>query len=198
MTKPKASRPKKPAAQPVLKLEDFHYLDRQGIVFPQIVLGIKHCRESFSSDYPPRRYTFKAGAPKFQNIAHQTSGLGCDQFYITGTLLQPKSSGVLRGLQEIEGKWLDSNVGAFGGATLAQLNDYELDLQGFFDASANQSHRDFCEALYPIDLESLPKIAANCPDLDTLDELIEWDSGWERSCGCLGRWKAYLLGENSG
>lgn len=197
MTKSKASRPKKPAAQPVLKLEDFHYLDRQGVSFPQIVLGIKHCRESFSSDYPPRRHTFKADAPKFQNIAHQTSGLGCGQFYITGTLLQPKSMEVLRGMQEIERKWLNSNVGAFGGATLEQFNDYERDLRRLFDASANRSHRDFAEAIYPIDLEHLPKIVADCPDLEKLDELIEWDSGWERSLGCVGRFKAYILASNS-
>ena len=197
MTKSKASRPKKPAAQPVLKLEDFHYLDRQGVSFPQIVLGIKHCRESFSSDYPPRRYIFKAGAPKFQNIAHQTSGLGCGQFYITGTLLQPKSVEVLRGLQEIERKWLDSNVGAFGGATLEQFNDYERDLRRLFDASANRSHRDFAEAIYPIDLEHLPKIVADCPNLETLDEWIEWGSGRERSLGCVGRWRAFILASNS-
>lgn len=197
MTKPKASRPKKPVAQPALKLEDFHYLDRQGVVFPQIVLGIKHCRESFSSDYPPRRHTFAIGAPKFQNIAHQTSGLGCGQFYITGTLLQPKSVEVLRGLQEIERKWLDSNVGAFGGATLEQLNDYERDLRRLFDASANRSHRDFAEAIYPIDLEHLPKIAADCPDLETLDEWIEWEGGFDRAAGSLNRWKVWVLGENS-
>ena len=197
MTTPKASRPKKPAAQPVLKLEDFHYLDTQGVPFPQIVLGIKHYRESFSSDYPPRRHTFKSGAPKFQNIAHQTSGLGCGQFYITGTLLQPKSVEVLRALQEIEKKWLDSNVGAFGGATLETLNEYERDLQRLFGASANRSHRDFCEGLYPIDLERLPKIVVDCPDLEKLDEWIEWGSGWERSLGCIGRFKAYVLGQNS-
>lgn len=197
MTKSKTSRAPKRAKQPVLKLEDFHYLDTQGIPFPQIVLGIKQYRECFSSDYPPRRHTFKSGAPKFQNIAHQTSGLGCGQFYITGTLLQPKSPEVLRGLQEIERKWLDSNVGVFGGASLENLNDYERDLQRLFGASANRSHGDFFEALYPVDLEHLPKIAADCPDLENLDEFIEWGSGWERSLGCVGRFKAYILGQNS-
>jgi hypothetical protein len=104
---------------------------------------------------------------------------------------------VLRGLQEIERKWLDSNVGVFGGPTIEQINDYERDLQRLFGASANGSHRDFAEALYPIDLEHLPKIAADCPDLEKLDEWIEWGSGWERSIGCLGRFKAYVLGRNS-
>lgn len=192
----KSSHTKKPAARPVLKLEDFHYLDTQGIPFPQIVLGIKQYRECFSSDYPPRRHTFKSSTPKFQNIAHQTSGLGCGQFYITGTLLQPKSVEVLRGLQEIERKWLDSNVGVFGGATLEQLNDYERDLQRLFGASANRSHGDFAEALYPLDIEHLPKIAADCPDLESLDEWIDWDSGLSRAIGSVGRWSAYFLGQN--
>jgi hypothetical protein len=197
MTKTKNSRAVKRPTQPTLKLEDFKYLDSQGFAFPQIVLGIKHYRESFNSDYPPRAYDFKAGAPKFRNIAHQTSGLGCDQFYVTGTLLEPKSVEVLRGMQEIERKWLDSNVGVFGGATLEQLNDYERDLLRLFGASANRTHGDFCEALFPFDIEHLPKIAANCPDLDALDEWIEWDSGWSRSLGCVGRFKAYILGQNS-
>jgi hypothetical protein len=197
MTKTKTSRAAKSATRPTLKLEDFHYLDRQGIVFPQIVLGIKHHYSSFSSDYPPRAYTFKASAPKFRHIAHQTSGLGCGQFYVTGTLLEPKSVEVLRGMKEIEAKWLDSNAGVFGGATLQQINDYERDLQRLFGASANRSHGDFCEALYPIDIEHLSKIASNCPDLETLDEWIEWDSGLSRAMGSIGRWSAYILGENS-
>lgn len=196
MTKSKTSKAPKRASQPVLKLEDFHYLDTQGIPFPQIVLGIKQYRECFSSDYPPRRHTFKSGAPNFQNIAHQTSGLGCGQFYITGTLLQPISVEVLRGLQEIERKWLDSNVGVFGGATLEQLNDYERDLQRLFGASANRSHGDFAEAIYPVDIEHLPKIAADCPDLESLDEWIEWDSWLSRAIGSVGRWSAYFLGQN--
>lgn len=196
MTKTKANRSSRPAARPTLKLEDFRYLDRQGITLPQIVLGIKHSRESFGSDYPPQKYTFKNGAPKFQNIAHQTSGLGCGQFYVTGTLLEPKSVEVLRGMQEIERKWLDSNVGTFGGSTLETLNDYERDLQRLFGASANRTHRDFCEGLYPIDLERLPKLVANHPDLDQLDELIEWDTGWSRSLGCIGRWNVWILGNN--
>ena len=197
MTKSKTAKAPKRIAKPVLKLEDFHHLDSRGVPFPQIVLGIKHCRESFSSDYPPRRHTFKASAPEFQNIAHQTSGVGCGQFYVTGTLLQHKSVELLRGLQEIERKWLGSNVGALGGATIEQINDYERDLQRLFGASANRSHRDFCEALFPLDLEHLPKIAADCPDLENLDEWIEWGSGWERSLGCVGRFKAFILSANS-
>lgn len=189
--------PKKPIKQPTLKIEDFHYLDERAVSMPQIVLGIKVYRECFSTDYPPRRHTFVNGAPKFQNIVHQTSGIGCGQFYVTGTFLQPKSAEILSALKEIEKKWLDSNIGALGGATLEQLNDYESDLQRLFGASANHSHRDFCEGLYPIDLRYLPRIAAEHPDMDHLDDLIEWDSGLSRAMGSVGRWGAWILGTNS-
>lgn len=189
--------PKKPVKQPTLKIEDFHYLDERAMPMPQIVLGIKVHRECFSTDYPPRRYTFVAGAPKFQNIVHQTSGLGCGQFYVTGTLLEPKSPEILRGMQEIERKWLGSNVGVFGGASLENLNDYECDLQRLFGASANRSHGDFCEALYPVDIEHLPKIAANCPDIEALDEWIEWTGGFDRAAGSVNRWRCWIFGKNS-
>lgn len=188
--------PKKPVKQPTLKIEDFHYLDERAMPMPQIILGIKVHRECFSTDYPPRRYTFVAGSPKFQNIVHQTSGMGCGQFYVTGTILQPQSVDVLRGLQEIDRKWVGSNVGAMSGATIEQINDYERDLRRLFGASANRTYRDFCEGLFPIDLEYLPCIASGCPDLSRLDDLIEWDSGLSRAAGCLGRWGAWVVGQN--
>ena len=189
--------PKKPVKQPTLKIEDFHYLDERAVSLPQIVLGIKVHRECFSTDYPPRKYTFVSGAPKFQNIVHQTSGIGCGQFYVTGTFLQPKSAEILSALKEIGGRWADTSVGALRSPTIIEINEYEKDLQWYLGASANRTHRDLCEGLYPIDLEWLPRVAVGYPDLDHLDDLIEWDSGLSRAMGSVGRWGAWVLGTNS-
>lgn len=191
--KPRAA---KPAQRPILNYADFNYLDMDlRVTLPQLVLGIKVHDYQFKSESPFRSYKFKPGR-KWINIAHQTSGIMCGQFYMIGTLLEPKSVEVLRGMQQLGAKWLDSNVG-WGTPYIDTLIEYRDDLTRLLKADCNRSHGDFAEGIYPVDLEFLPNLAANCPDINVLDEEIEWESGLDRCVGSIGRWSCYVMAENS-
>jgi len=181
-------------AKNILRQEDFKYLDQTGVVLPQLVLGIEIPYDRFGGEYPATDYKFKPGRT-WLKIAHQTAGLACHQRLILGTLLTPISVAVAQGMAELEKKWLDSNAGLFGNS-LDSILEYRADLKRLFGADCNGCHEGFEEAIYPVDIEFLPKLAADAWPKD-LDELIEWESGWQRTIGCVGRWNLWILAQNS-
>lgn len=180
---------------PALTIEQFKYVDDLGLSLPQLVLGIKIPRQKFGGDYPATDYNFKLGR-SWLKIAHQTAGIACKQHYIVGTVLKPKSVSVAMSLSALDSRWYGSNVGALG-CSLDNLIVYRSQLRELFNVDCNESHGDFEEGFAPIDVEFLPAMAADKLDPATLDDLIVWKSGWERSIGCLARWGLWVLCRNS-
>jgi hypothetical protein len=178
---------KKPSG--ILKVEDFKYYDQLGLTLPQLILGIEvNPKSEYSRDYK-----FKPGR-KWIKLAHQTAGHACNQRYLICTALQPKSVEVLQKMQQLANKWDGSQAGCWGNS-LDSLNEYRQDIKNLFGADCNFCHNDFEEGIYPIDIDFLIGLTdEKVPE--NLDDLVEWESGWDRSLGCLGRWKLFVLGEN--
>lgn len=173
-----------------LKLEDFKYHDSLGLTLPQLVLGIE---VDPTSEYS-KDYKFKPGR-KWIKLAHQAAGHACNQHYLICTVLRPKSVEMLQNMQRLADKWEDSQAGWWGNS-LKTVLEYQKDLKELLGVDCNICHGKMEEAFYPVDLDFVSKLAEdNLPN--DLDDLIEWDSGWGRSLGCIGRWGLYIIGDNS-
>lgn len=184
---------KLPAGKP-LKRDDFKHDWDLKLTLPVLVLAIPVLDWAFKEgDY--KAYRFAPGR-QWIKLAHQTAGLACHQHYMHATILTPKSVAVAQGMNELAAKWEDSQVGCFGGPTIDGLLDYRADLKRLFGADCNHSHRDFEEAIYPIDIEDLPKLTDE-PMPKNRDDLIVWKDGWQRAMGCINRFRLYILGPNS-
>lgn len=189
MVKKKAAgRKKKDRGE--LKLEDFKYHDSLGLTLPQLVLGIE---VDPTSEYS-KDYKFKPGR-KWIKLAHQTAGHACNQHYLICTVLQPKSVEVLQKMQQLANQWEDSQAGCWTNS-LETVLAYRASLKNLLGVDCNFCHKKFEGGIYPIDTEFLEKLTDEKFPKD-LDDLIEWDSGWERGLGCIGRWGLFVLGPNS-
>lgn len=173
----------------ILSLSDFKYPEQLGVKLPVLVLGVR----PFGGSEKIRGYEF-VNPSLFHNIIHQTSGVGCSQFLCQGTVIEPKAE-VKPIIAQIAQKYDGSNLGAFG-TSLNDLFDYNKTLKSLLDCSCNTSYFDLCEAVYPIDCENLPKVA-DCQFPHDYDDLIKWEDGLMKLCGCLNRWGLWILAENS-
>ena len=129
------------------------------------------------------------------NIEHQGGGHACLQFN-RDCIILPIRDIVYRGVRELTDKWLDSCVGLFGGPPLSAANDYSNDLKRI-GLSCEFSYRSMMEGVYPFDTtpESL-RLLTDRPLPDDLDDLLVFKSDLEKVFGIVGRWQAYILGEN--
>lgn len=178
-----------------LKYTDFKYHDQHGFDLPAIALGVKVPDYAFDdSDYGYQELDFKPGR-KWLKIAHQTAGICCHQKYIIATIVEPKSTEVLKNIIKLSKEWDGSNAG-FAGVPLREVNKYEQFLNKNLNVSCNFSWRDFEEAIYPIDVEHLKDISSESFP-SNLDDLVNWKDGFQRGAGCIGRWNLWILTENS-
>lgn len=131
----------------------------------------------------------------WRNIEHQGGGYACTKFQKDCIILPIKDT-AYRGIRELTDKWLDSCVGLFGGPTLSVANDYSSDLKNL-GLSCELSYHDMMEGVYPFDttVESL-RLLTDHPLPDDLDDLLVFKSDLEKAFGIIGRWRAYILGEN--
>lgn len=129
------------------------------------------------------------------NIEHQGGGYACMKFQ-KDCIILPINSTAYRGIRELTDKWLDSCVGLLGGPTLSVANDYSKDLQGL-GLSCEISYHKMMEGVYPFDTsaESL-RLLTDHPLPDDLDDLLVFKSDLEKAFGIIGRWQAYILGDN--
>lgn len=182
---------------------EFLYYVGDTIQIPALVLGVKVYDPS--KMHKASHIDFKPSDREWFKIAHQTAGHGCHQHYICGTVLTPKSVDVLRGMERIDHKYYDSQIGCLG-TTLDSLVEYRDDLRTIFGVDCNRSYIDLEEAIYPIDCDkSALDLLASDVLPDDLDELINWHENemskkivaWNRFVGCENRWKLYIFGRNS-
>lgn len=129
------------------------------------------------------------------SILHEAGGHACIQFQKDCIILPIKDS-AYRGIRELTDKWLDSCVGVFGGPTLSAANQYSGDLQQI-GLACEVSYNRMMEAVYPFDTTVSALRSLTDYDLpDDLDDLLVFKSDLEKMFGILGRWQAYILGEN--
>lgn len=177
-----------------LSFASFNYPEDLGWTLPSLVLAIPVPDDAFRDDADYRGYRFKSGRTWHQ-LAHQTGGHACHQHYMHATLLTPLSADIQLRMNALSKQWYGTNAGVFG-PTLNELGSYRADLARLFGADCNVSYPSFEEGIYPIDTEHGAKLAADALPKD-LDDLIEWKDGFQRACGCIGRWKLYVISQNS-
>ena len=176
-----------------LKIEDFKFLNDTRE--PKIMLGIRIPYAAITAELSNfYDFAFNPGR-EWVKIQHQCGGMMCHQEYFIGTYLAPKDGGTTDRLRSLADKWLDSNVGAFE-VSLNDLLEYRDDLKLLFGADCNNSYSLFREGLYPIDVEFLPALTNDLEEVKDYDNLIKWESGFDRAVGSIGRWNLVVLGEN--
>lgn len=129
-------------------------------------------------------------------VSHQHGGLSCDQTTLTGIFLTPRT-GVEDKMRSLHARFDIGVVGMFG-VSLKTLNEYAAALQETLGESCDETYRSFSEALYPIDIgeETLARLTENkLPE--NLDDLFAWGPGLSKTFGSVGRWKVYVIAENS-
>lgn len=176
-----------------LKIEDFQASYQPGLTFPRLMLAIELDGRALSEG-DMRDYDFRPGR-QWLKIEHQTAGHRCNQRYLIATPLTPKNTEVMGGIFALSTKWFGSQAGCFENP-LDLLIDYRADLRRLFKADCNHVHSKLDEGLYPIDIEFLSALAADVLPKD-LDELINFQTGWERACGFMGRWNLFVVATNS-
>jgi hypothetical protein len=153
---------------------------------PVLVVGVRHLERVKSSKRP------------LVPIYHQTSGLACNHIKLHAIVLKPKPL-VLAAMQLIERHWFESNMGCFG-TSLEEVLFYRMQLKDLVHprADCNVTYIDLVEGAYPIDLD-MSVIRDLCDDdlPDNLDDLLEFESPFSRSMGSVGRWRCFILAENS-
>lgn len=118
---------------------------------PQLLLGIPHHPyDPRYQDLPLERFLGSG----WQLIAHQHSGYACAQSYFLGRFLKPKSVDVLRAMEEIADRYLDSLLRERGDPALDELIAYRTLLRELLDVDCSQSYGFLAEGLYPIDIDT--------------------------------------------
>jgi|GEM_PF-6016608 len=104
---------------------------------------------------------------EWQYINHQVGGIGCEQFYSTGTILTPTEH-VANGMKKMSKFWQSKNLCTNGGdeqmmIPLEQLFIYQRQLQDVLSVDCRHTYRDFRSGLYPIDFspENLRKLCTD-------------------------------------
>jgi hypothetical protein len=130
---------------------------------------------------------------KWEYIQHQCAGHACGQEYYYGIRLRPRDNTRTVLLTE---KWLDSEVGCLG-TSLKDVVKYSDELKNLFSVDCDGCFKEFQEAVYPVDCttENLKKLCYD--DLpEDLDDLLVFRNSMSSLCGCIGRWRLYILGPN--
>lgn len=167
----------------------FKFHDEYGLSLPLLVLAIGGHEE-----HPCTEFKFKK-TRTFLPLQHQTAGLGCHQHYMFATVLKPRHPEKIKKLCD---HWYESNAGIFS-ASLNEVNEYRTEINDLFGVDCNGTYTFFEEGLYPIDLNegSLEKMCIDRNLPKELDDLVIWESKMHRIFGFIGRWKLFILGENS-
>lgn len=155
--------PDVPGLPLVFSLDLFPDLERR----PRLLLGV-------DPDVLTRGTQLREGR-SWHYLQHQTSGLSCTQVYLVATELTPRPEREA-GLLELADRYADSNFGLWG-TTIDNLVGYRETLRALVGVECAVRHRDFQEAVYPVDVtpEHLRHLSADDLPAD-LEELLEFDS----------------------
>lgn len=155
---------------------------------PRLLLGVK-------PDPGGVRWRFRAGRT-WQHLTHRAGGLASNRQGLLATELTvrpEREAGLLR----LARRYTGSAVGCFG-TTVNDLVRYRAALQELLGVDANADYEDFQEALYPVDVtpEHLTTLTDEALP-EHLDDLLMFDTRWDRAIGGLNRWKLWIITENA-
>jgi hypothetical protein len=128
---------------------------------------------------------------------HQSAGIACHHPYFLGKAYQLNDKGEALE-QELSEKWFDTSLGAFG-VSLSELVEYRDVLKRHDDKlNCESSYTELEEAVYPLDFdhENINSLIVGEVEKDP-DELVLWKPKLEQVLGCIGRWGAWIITENS-
>lgn len=130
-----------------------------------------------------------------QEIRHQGGGYSCTQFKKTCIVL-PIRQDALPLVSALAGKWLNSCAGGFDAPTLRDANEYSSDLSAL-GLTCETCYTGFSEGIYPFDTSAAALRKLTDFELpEDLDDLLVFEPEHSRMFGIIGRWQAYILGEN--
>ena len=143
--------------------------------------------------------TAKSGDPlepsRWVRLLHQGGGHACSSFERDCIILPIKES-MYKKVQQLADKWLDSEVGFWGGPCLTDAVDYNKDLE-LLGLTCNVTYKEMMEAVYPFDLmRGALQILTDAELPEDLDDLLSFDSDFNKMLGSICRWEAFILGEN--
>jgi hypothetical protein len=137
---------------------------------------------------------FKNGY-KFEKIAHQCAGLGCHHRYFYIYRLEFKNNKVLENALNLHNLYFGTSLGCLG-PTLDDLVEYRKHLKSLLGVDCKYSWSDAEEAIYPIDIDWYRHLTKTKLPFN-LDDILVFDTEWEKLCGSVNRWNLLILGENS-
>ncbi len=188
------NRSAKPARP--LSANDFTDFKDLGFDTPQLILGIRVPDTEFTEPETQRTYQFKEGRKWFR-ISHRGAVTGGRPRRYHATILQPRNIVVRGGLGVLHHEWRGIAQGPYGGPTLLTANLYANRIHQLFGVHCDESYRELADGHYPIDLASIGLMAASALPANRLpadvDDLLNWDGGFQRANGALGRWSLAVL-----
>jgi hypothetical protein len=158
------------------------------VSLPMLVLAIRE-----HAGYP-HDWNFRE-PERWSRVVHQTAGHACHQHYMWAMELEPNRAARTL-MAELNHDVRLENLGLFG-VPLDEVLYYRGRIQEF-GLDCNGSYPDLEEAIYPIDCSvEVVRQVSDTPVPDDLDELIAWRDNRERLPGSIGRWRLYILTQNS-
>lgn len=153
---------------------------------PRLLLGIKSLPEGCQFVEPER----------WSEVEHQCGGLACNQKKMVAMELAMPPE-IQAKAWELHMEYYGTNAGAFP-CSLLEYNEYNSRLALLFGVHCQQSHRDFMEGYYPVDIsEHSIGVLTTTKIPGELDDLIVWGGELSRFIGMVNRWKLAFIGENS-
>ena len=163
---------------------------------PLLILGTLARQAAYQGDIVPQDWTFAPGR-EWLWLDHQAGGTGCTHPEFVCTILRWRPDMEAKFL-EIAERYDGSDLGVFN-VTLTSINRYEAELRQVHPAlTCDESYADLQEAVYPIDCTPAAIAALTDEALPpNLDELVQWKKELHQFLGHIGRWRLWVLSENS-
>ena len=119
--------------------------------------------------------------------------------YYHATVLVPRDINVAGSLNALDAEWCGVRQAPGGGPPLGEAQRYALHLQKRFGegAECGASYSRLAAGHYPLDLGALSLLTSEALPAN-LDELLEWNNGWERAAGSADRWHLVVIGTEVG
>jgi hypothetical protein len=160
-------------------MTNWSYIDSKDL--PVLALCTKQDDLNFKPEY------------NFKPYEHISSGYTCSTHKLFIKILNPTPNA--QKLIEFLNKEYYHSCFIEEHVPLDEIIKYQLHLK-LFDLDCVGSYINFQEAMYPIDCEYIHKLTTD--DLpENLDDMVNWEKPINQMCGMVGRWKLYVLTENS-
>ncbi len=177
-------RPRRPAA---LTIEDFRYPEQLGLTGPQLILGIRVKDSEFERPETQRVPRFAATGRKWYRLV-----MGARPWRYHATVLTPATAAVAAHISALCHEFSGIVATPGGGPYLSTVISYHEALSGRLLVGCNLTHRDLADGHYPVDLAGLRRLTSDALPEDP-DDLLTFETGYERAAGCANRWSLVIV-----